>query len=216
MFDNKGPKNPMWGKKHSNETKALISRKAKGRNTGAKNPMYGKKHSNKEKFRKYNGHPAIDYEDFIVDNNGSKKFLMKCLTCLKVKGHRNLGSLNLPCFTCAMSKTLKYTPIQRRIREAAKARINSRFRRNRLGKPVGIHFKDLPFTLIELMDHLQNLFRNGMSWQNYGEWHIDHIRPESSFDYQSAHDPQFVECWSLKNLQPLWKLENLKKGAKYA
>lgn len=176
--------------------------------------MFGRTHVNKEKFRKYNGHPAIDYEDFIFDSSDVKKYAMKCLTCDTWKGYRRLDSLELPCFHCAMEKNQKYSAIQRRIRGAAKSRLNSRLRRNRLGKPVGIHFKDFPFTLQELMLHLEKRFVPGMTWQNYGEWHIDHIRPDSSFSYESATDPAFLECWALSNLQPLWKLDNLKKGSK--
>lgn len=182
--------------------------------SGSKNPMYGKKHSNKEKFRKYNSHPAINYDDFILDGNGVKKYMMKCLVCSIQKGYRRLDSINLPCFKCAMNKNKKYTPIQRRIRDAAKARMNSRIRRKRLGRPVGIHFKHFPFTLVELMNHLESKFQKGMSWNNYGEWHIDHIIPESSFNYTSCTDKDFLICWSLDNLQPLWAKDNLQKGAK--
>ena len=49
-----------------------------------------------------------------------------------------------------------------------------------------------------------------MSWDNYGEWHIDHIRPVS--DFPSETPPYVIN--SLNNLQPLWKIDNLKKGKK--
>lgn len=52
-----------------------------------------------------------------------------------------------------------------------------------------------------------------MSWENYGEWHIDHIKPCSSFDLS---DPkQQKECFNYTNLQPLWAIDNLKKSYKY-
>jgi hypothetical protein len=54
-----------------------------------------------------------------------------------------------------------------------------------------------------------------MSWGNYGQWEIDHIRPRSSFSFQTAEDPQFMECWELSNLQPLWMSANRSKHAKY-
>ena len=66
----------------------------------------------------------------------------------------------------------------------------------------------------ELRAHLQKQFLPGMSWDNYGEWHIDHIRPCASFDLT---DPaQQRECFNYKNLQPLWAKDNLSKGPKYA
>jgi hypothetical protein len=51
-----------------------------------------------------------------------------------------------------------------------------------------------------------------MNWQNYGQWHIDHIRPCASFDLK---DPiEQAKCFNYTNLQPLWAKENLSKGAK--
>jgi hypothetical protein len=65
------------------------------------------------------------------------------------------------------------------------------------------------------MNHLEKQFTKGMTWDNYGEWHVDHIRPMSSFNFTSVDDPEFKECWALCNLQPLWELDNLSKGSEY-
>jgi hypothetical protein len=75
-------------------------------------------------------------------------------------------------------------------------------------------FNLLPYTLEELMAHLEKQFSNGMSWDNYGEWHVDHIKPISSFNIKEEGDNQFLQCWSLKNLRPLWGEENISKGNK--
>lgn len=53
-----------------------------------------------------------------------------------------------------------------------------------------------------------------MAWENYGKWHVDHIKPKCSFVYLSEKDSQFIECWSLANLRPLWAIDNLQKSAK--
>jgi len=71
------------------------------------------------------------------------------------------------------------------------------------------------FTLEELREHLETRFKPGMTWDNYGEWHIDHVRPVSSFEIDSVHCDAFRECWSLANLQPLWACENLSKGNRF-
>ena len=64
-----------------------------------------------------------------------------------------------------------------------------------------------------LRQHLQQKFLPGMTWENYGVWHIDHKRPCASFDLT---DPaQQRVCFHYSNLQPLWGVENMKKGAKY-
>jgi hypothetical protein len=71
------------------------------------------------------------------------------------------------------------------------------------------------YSINELCNHLQSLFLPGMTWENYGEWHVDHIKPKSWFTYQHAEDKQFLECWSLKNLQPLWSKDNESKGNRF-
>lgn len=60
-----------------------------------------------------------------------------------------------------------------------------------------------------LKNYLQSKFTEGMSWENYGKWHIDHKRPCASFDLSKLE--QQMECFNYKNLQPLWALDNNKK-----
>jgi len=62
-----------------------------------------------------------------------------------------------------------------------------------------------------LKTYLECKFTEGMSWDNYGEWHIDHIRPVCSFDL--SQDMEIKECFHYTNLQPLWAEDNVKKGA---
>ena len=52
----------------------------------------------------------------------------------------------------------------------------------------------------------------GMTRENYGKWHIDHIRPCSSFDLSKPEEQSI--CFHYSNLMPLWAEENLKKGSK--
>lgn len=66
----------------------------------------------------------------------------------------------------------------------------------------------------QLAAHLETQFQEGMSWDNYGEWHIDHVRPCASFDL-TDHAQQH-QCFHYSNLQPMWALENIKKGATWA
>lgn len=58
----------------------------------------------------------------------------------------------------------------------------------------------LGYTYNDLKTHIESLFTEGMSWDNYGEWHVDHIKPISSFDRDTQ--PSVVNA--LSNLQPLW------------
>lgn len=70
------------------------------------------------------------------------------------------------------------------------------------------------YTLHELTSHLEKQFTDGMAWNNYGKWHIDHIIPVSAFNYTLPEHIDFKRCWALKNLQPLWAIDNIKKGKK--
>lgn len=70
------------------------------------------------------------------------------------------------------------------------------------------------YTLVDLQKHLEKQFKDGMSWENYGEWHIDHIIPISFFNIQDTNSDDFKKCWSLQNLQPLWAKDNIKKSNK--
>lgn len=65
----------------------------------------------------------------------------------------------------------------------------------------------------ELKEYLESQFLEGMNWDNYGfyGWHIDHIKPISSFNLED--EEQMKECFHYTNLQPLWAEDNLKKGA---
>ena len=81
----------------------------------------------------------------------------------------------------------------------------------------GKHWEDLVgYTLSELKQHLELLFWEGMSWENYGKngWHIDHAIPISWWQYNTYDDHEFKQCWALCNLQPLWEYDNLSKGDK--
>jgi hypothetical protein len=83
------------------------------------------------------------------------------------------------------------------------------------GNKHGQHWEALvSYTLAELKEHLESRFQPGMSWDNYGQWHIDHIIPQSFFIFTSYSDDAFKACWCLKNLQPLWAKDNLIKKNK--
>jgi hypothetical protein len=67
-------------------------------------------------------------------------------------------------------------------------------------------------TINELWIHLEKQFKQGMTRENHGKWHIDHIKPCASFDLTKPEEQ--AKCFHYTNLQPLWASENLAKGSK--
>lgn len=76
----------------------------------------------------------------------------------------------------------------------------------------GSAVRDLGCHIGFLRGWLECGFQDGMTWENYGEWHIDHRVPLSSVDLADPEQLKRVCHWS--NLQPLWAEDNLSKGAK--
>ena len=68
------------------------------------------------------------------------------------------------------------------------------------------------YTVDDLMRHLERQFDKGMTWENRGEWHIDHIVPLSGFSYETAECAEFKAAWAITNLRPLWASENMRKN----
>ena len=109
----------------------------------------------------------------------------------------------------------------KKIRKTAKGKLNSNISQGirKSLKPNGKNRQRweslVGYTVNQLKEHLEKLFDNLMKWENYGNyWHIDHKIPISYFSFATPGDPDFKKCWALENLQPLEKIENLKKGAK--
>lgn len=95
------------------------------------------------------------------------------------------------------------------IKMRCRSRIGDAFRAN--GFKKGAHTAELlGCTWEQLKTHLENQFSEGMTWANRKHWHIDHIIPYASAD--TAED--IVRLSHYTNLQPLWAVENMRKGSK--
>ncbi|MGR9056060.1 hypothetical protein ACU8NH_09140 [Rhizobium leguminosarum] len=75
-------------------------------------------------------------------------------------------------------------------------------------------FDLLGYSPEQLLAHLEKLFLPGMTWENYGDWHVDHVIPLAAHNYETPDDFDFKRAWALSNLQPLWAKDNMQKGAK--
>lgn len=88
-------------------------------------------------------------------------------------------------------------------------------------------FTHLPFSVIQLKSHLENLFDFWMTWENRGRynratwndndpsswtWQLDHIVPHSTFKYKDMNSEEFRKCWALSNLRPYSAKQNIMDG----
>ena len=76
----------------------------------------------------------------------------------------------------------------------------------------GSAVKDLGCSIADLKIFVENKFKDGMNWDNYGIWHLDHIKPLSAYDLSDRK--QFLEVCHYTNLQPMWGKDNQSKGNK--
>jgi len=82
------------------------------------------------------------------------------------------------------------------------------------GKVKSKRTKDLlGCTIEELWIHLEKSFKPGMTKENYGKWHVDHVKPCASFDLTKPEEQ--AKCFHYTNLQALWQKENIFKSDKY-
>jgi len=88
-----------------------------------------------------------------------------------------------------------------------RSRLNSSLQNN---QKVGSAVKDLGCTIDEFRFFISSKFIDGMSWENYGSWHLNHIIPLCRFDLCKKED--FLKACNYTNYQPLWAIDNLIKN----
>lgn len=93
--------------------------------------------------------------------------------------------------------------LQAKIRGNLRARFCSAVRKKHKG---GSAVRDLGCTIEKFTAHIAYLFKPGMSWDNWGEWHLDHIKPLATFDLTVREEVQ--EACHYTNIRPLWAREN--------
>ncbi len=176
--------------------------------------------------------------DYARDNRAKLGFQFRCKACNKLYKEKNKEKISkrMKIYTAENKERIREYKKRHRynnivLKEKKKAYHRNRRKtdieyamlcnmRKRLWDALKGHSKSastmqlIGCTVGELMLYLETQFTDGMSWDNYGRWHVDHIKPCAVFDLT---DPaQQKECFHYSNLQPLWAKENIAKGAKYA
>lgn len=145
---------------------------------------------NKEKVKAYKKKYRLENRDKLSKKNK----LYKTLNREKINQRRNQSR------SCNIQQRIKHS-LRARLWSAVKGVNKSNGTMQLVGCDINI-----------LIKYIEGLFLEGMSWNNYGKWHIDHIRPCSSFDLSDTEQQKI--CFNYKNLQPLWAEDNLRKGDK--
>lgn len=168
----------------------------------------------------------------IVINKKIKKECTKCKvskTLDKFYLAKNKGTIRSACKECAskarklyyqthrketIQQTTQYQNNRRKTDPGFKMKRNLRCRiyhalKSQNAKKSNRTLKLTGCTVPFLMEYIESKFKDGMTWENYGTWHMDHIYPCSKFDL--TNDEEQRKCFHYTNLQPLWASENISK-----
>ena len=151
----------------------------------------------------------------ISQKQSSDLFCLEFKICQKCSTKKNISDFRsqykgapfrLDCNDCHSKHVKMRTRTYQRMNQIVK-RIKNEIKRDDLIKRVGC-------TATEFKKYLEDQFKDGMTWNNYGQfgWHIDHIVPLNSFDLTKSS--QVFKANHYTNLQPLWAIENSSKGKK--
>ena len=112
-----------------------------------------------------------------------------------------------------VNKKLKEKYLKKRVNIIDRIIDNLRIRAFNYKKKLNITNKQLlGCSKEELKIFLENKFTESMTFNNYGDWEIDHIKPVSSFDL--TDNEEIKKCFHFSNLQPVWKIDNRRKSNK--
>jgi hypothetical protein len=153
-----------------------------------------------------NWKPLTQYN---LANNHWDKLRNDCKLCLQKwrKDNREIINEKFKKY----EKDRRQTDIDFKMRKVLRSRLGTAIR-NQNGTKSDSTINLTGCSIKYLKEHLENKFTDGMTWDNYGEWHIDHIIPCASFNL--VHEEEQQKCFHYTNLQPLWAADNLEKGSK--
>jgi len=149
-------------------------------------------------------------DEFNYSKSHWDKLRNDCKICLKEYRKNNRERINAAMLL--YEQTRKKVDPHFRLMKILRSRVSnalSKIKANKYMDTRGLTGCDIDF----LKNHIEQQFTEGMEWNNHGKWHLDHIIPCCSFDLTKEMDQRI--CFNWKNLQPLWKEDNLEKSGKY-
>ena len=170
-----------------------------------------RKRANDKKYREKHPEKIKSYKKLLYDKNKKNKTSYYDLNKDKTLNRNKLYRKNNKDKINNYSKNRRKTDIQYKLSLNLRVRLNAAINNN---YKAGSAVKDLGCSIEELKQYLESKFLPGMTWDNWtiDGWHIDHIKPLTSFDLIDRE--QLLEACHYTNLQPLWAKDNLSKGAK--
>ena len=174
-----------------------------------KQKLYREKH--KERYKLLRRLSYLKNKEEENKNSSKRYYLNKETINFRSKLWRKNNKEIVKNYNKNYSSKRKEDDINFLIRCSLRTRISVIIRKDRKG---GSAVKDLGCSIEHLKKHLESQFTEGMSWDNYGlkGWHIDHIIPLAYFDLTKEED--FKNACHYTNLQPLWAVDNIRKGVK--
>jgi len=151
-------------------------------------------------------------EEFPNDKSKKDGLNPSCRTCKsnRDKKYKEKNDEEIKAYNKVWAKEYRDNNIERRVYHNINTRMNKILKNHYTKHPIFY----IGCKVIDLLKWLEYQFIDGMSWDNYGDnednWHIDHVKPCFSFDLNDKK--QVYECFNWRNLQPLWKKDNIIKG----
>ena len=219
------PKGKKWCKECKNDYEQL--RKLKFTET--------KKEEETQKSQEYYKKVKENVKEIIIDNTETKI----CTVCNKEKTldkyfvAKCKGTIRAACKECTSKNRNEYyqankTQVNKQTSDykVARCKVDPEFKLIRnlrcrlyhalINQKADKFYRTKQLTGCELpflKGYLESKFTEGMTWENHGNWHIDHRIPCCSFDLTTEEEQK--KCFHYTNLQPLWAKDNLSKGGKY-
>jgi hypothetical protein len=160
-----------------------------------------------QKNKEYRNRPEVKEKKKIADK------LYKETNKEKLKKYREDNKLKIREYSRIKNNEKSKTSISFRILKNLRSRIRFALKKGQI-KKADTTENLLGCTVPEFKAYFTSLFTKDMSWDDFmaGKIHIDHIRPCAKFDL--TNEEQQRVCFHYTNLQPLWSIDNLKKGTK--
>lgn len=195
----------IYGEKYRRENKEYFSKYREEHKAETKIKWIEYYQANKEKIKGYRDKHRAENKEIIKASKDKSREKCKIKANRKARERYNRDKQRLS----EKEKNRRTNDVGYKLKIYSRTRMTRVFSRLKTGKPSNT-MNLLGSDIETVKKHIEKQFSIGMEWANYGKWHIDHIVPLASA--KSKED--VINLFHYTNLQPLWAIDNLKKGKK--